>query len=470
MPRGARWLLGAAALALATPLIPAQEKEKPTLSEKTSEALRSLQPLLEKKDNNGILAKLDETIAAVPPTSYDAAYLLEAKARTLANAERYSDAVVPWEQSLKLAEQYGYFDDAKMSEIMRFVAQILFMDAAALKDKAQQQQQITRAGQYLKRYLDKAGQPGALHSKTETQVYSDMQLFYAQVLAYQATLDSKNVNRDLLEQARKIVEQAMHSSIHPKESAYVLLLSILQQEEDYKTAADVLELTLKLFPNKKDLWPSLMSTYNTLANETKDEKERQMYFVRAINAIERAQQLGLMKQPRENLILVSIYINAGQASKASELLYNGMKSGAIESTVNNWRILAAQYQAANKDLQAIAALDEAAKLFPKDGIIDFQIGIIYQQLDKMKEARDHYQRAVSKGSLGEKPHQVYVYLAFADFDLEDYSGALKAITEAEKFPDAKKDPQVPRLKKGIEDTIKERELNKAAREAAAKKL
>ena len=144
-----------------------------------------------------------------------------------------------------------------------------------------------------------------------------------------------------------------------------------------------------------------------------------------------------------------------------------MKKGRIESTPANWKILGAYYQQSNKELQAISALEEAAKLFPKEGSIEFMIGQLYQGLDKTKDAHSHYARAVAKGNLGDKPHQAYLFLAYTALELENYDEALKAINEAAKMPDGAKDPQVKSVKNGIEATIADRE---AAKAAAAKKF
>jgi len=44
--------------------------------------------------------------------------------------------------------------------------------------------------------------------------------------------------------------------------------------------------------------------------------------------MERAQELGLMKTPKDNYNLVTMYYNAGQFGKATDLLYSGLKDGS----------------------------------------------------------------------------------------------------------------------------------------------
>jgi tetratricopeptide (TPR) repeat protein len=209
-----------------------------------------------------------------------------------------------------------------------------------------------------------------------------------------------------------------------------------------------------------------MAAYLQLAND-KDPAKTKQYYVRAINTIERAQAAGIMTDPKSNYNLVSIYIAAEQYSRATDILYTGLKKGTIESTPNNWRILGSYFQQANKDLQALEALTEAAKLFPKEGMLELQIGEIYRGMEKTKEARDRYRLALQKGNL-EKPHIAYQLLAFAAMELDDWDEANKAVQEAAKFPEFKSDKQMQNLKEHIESTVKERNEAKKAKQADAK--
>lgn len=452
--------IGVALALLAAPLVAfAQDegdKQQFQLDEKVGDALQKLKPLQDAKDYKGMLALVDQQLASVKPTSYDAAYLLDIKAKIYLQLDQLSGAIEPWRQVLKLSEQYGYKDEKERLEIMKFLGQLIFMEATTVKEKNRQQQLVEQAGGYLKSYLAKNPKPE-----------SEMQMLYANILFSEATVDESRVNEQKLREARTLIEKGMLNEIRPKEGFYMLMLAVLQQQNDYIHSAEYMELLLQQYPNKKDIWSALFGTYVNLANNAKgDSKEQRNYFVRAINTVERAQKLGFMNTPRDNYNLFTVYLNAGYIIEACDLLYKGMKSGAIESSQTNWRILGAYYQQANKDLQAIAVLKEATKLFPHDGGLDLLIGQFYQQMDKIKDAHDAYARAVKKGNLGEHPHQAWLYLAYTSLEIEDYQGALNAIAEAAKLPDGAKDPQVKSLKAGIEATIQEREAQKNA----AKKL
>src|SRR6185295_13612076 len=118
-----------------------------------------------------------------------------------------------------------------------------------------------------------------------------------------------------------------------------------------------------------------------------------------IASIERAQALGFLRTPKDNYTLVGLYFNVGQFGKATELLYAGLKSGAIEPLQANWELLAYSFQQVDKPYQAIEVLKEAAKHFPKSGQLDYQVAQIYYSLDKPKEAYASLVSATTKGHL-----------------------------------------------------------------------
>jgi cytochrome c-type biogenesis protein CcmH/NrfG len=158
------------------------------------------------------------------------------------------------------------------------------------------------------------------------------------------------------------------------------------------------------------------------------------------------------------------------------LLYGGMKSGKIESEPNNWRVLGRYYQEANQNEQAVNVLKEATKLFPKNGEIELQIAQLYIQMEKPKDALEHAKLAVQKGNFETtKPFAAHYLVAYTAYDLGLIDEAAKAIAEAEKFPEAAKDPQFPKLKGVVAEALAEREAkakektDKDKKDAPAKK-
>lgn len=443
----------ALALALALPLGAAEEKQFYP-SERAAEAFGKLQPLMDAKDWAGMLAILD-SVPIKEPDSYDRVLILDMKAKIFMNQEKYSQAIEPLETSLRIAEAKGYFKEQQLLQNINILARLIYAEAVNVKDRERQNQMISRAGNYLKRFL--AG--------TKNPPQEDI-MFYAQLLYAQATADEKNIDQQLIREARQVVEEGMLQTISPREGFYQILVALVLQQNDLKRAAELLELIVQKYPTKKDYWPQLMLAYVQMAQNEKDPRDAREYYVRAINTVERAQNLGLLNDPKNNYNLVTFYIAAEQYSQATDILHAGLKAGKIESTIANWRILGSYYQQADRELDAIRALTEATKEFPKDGMLELHLGEIYRSLEKTKEAREAYRRAVKKKDTLEKPHVAFQLLAYSAMEFEDWDEALWAIREASQYPEFQKDDQMQRLKAHIEQTVRERdEAAKAAKEA-----
>lgn len=443
------------ALALALPAgASAAERQPRSVGEKTSEAFQKLKPLQEARDWAGMLAVLEAITPTVSPTSYDMALILDMKGKLYGTMEQYAKAIEAWDTELKIAEGTDYLEPKARLETLLYLAQFSYQEGSASKVPAVSQKYTNQAAGYFKRYLAEVKNPSP-----------EVQMFYASLLYNQAVADAAKIDQNLLRQAHETVQKALRSSVHPKEGLYVLLLAILQQENDMVQSAELLEMLLKQFPDKKDYWPSLWSTYLAMANE-KDigpEKVRQ-YYIRAINTQERAQERGFMATPKDNLNLVNLYLTAGQFAKGTEILHADLKKGTIDPDIKNWLTLGYYYQQANNNLAAIAALKEASVLFPNNGQVDLTIAEIYRSMDQLKEAREYYRSAIKKGSL-DKPHMVLAYLANVAFSLEDLDEAKAAIDRAYKdYPkEAGQDTFLPQLKNAVDNAIEEREAAKKAR-------
>lgn len=462
---GSRRALLAAVLAAMISFVSAQAQNQPpggkkehSVSEKTQEAFGKLKPLQDAQNFNGMLALLDGI--PVTPNSYDEALILDMKAKIYGMTNQLSKAIAPWEKAVQLSDKFNYFPEKQVVDIVFFLGQLYAQEATSSKDPKVSGPAFTKALTYFKRYLDKTPKPTPDAIST-----------YAMILYYKAVADPNNIDQKLLQEARSVVEQALTTAIKPKESFYQLLLALQQQQGDLAASTELLELLLKQSPDKKDQWQMLMGLYLQLSDKSKEKDPTlgREYLVRAIVTMERAQAKGFINTPKDNMTLVSLYLMANQFTKGTELLYNGMKKGTIESEPHNWRILGRYYQEANMNLQAIAVLKEATGLFPKNGEMEVQIAQIYIQLEKTREALQHAKAAVAKGNFeGTKPYGVYYLIAYSAYELGDLDEASKAIAAAEKFEESKKDPQFARLKEVVKEQLAERETRNKPAEAPKK--
>jgi tetratricopeptide (TPR) repeat protein len=429
----------------------AQEQGPPGLNEKVGEALQQkMKPLLDAKNWDGAMAVIDSVMVGLDPNGYDTAFLSDIKAKIFLQKNDYASAIAPMETTLRLADaNKNFFDQKTILDVVYFLAQIYYQEGTSSKDTTVQKNYFNKSSAYIKRWL-----------QTTPKKNQEASLFYASILYNQAVVNPDKVDLDLIKRVQTEVQEGLLTSLKPKEGFYVLLLASLQQIGDLAGSAEVLEQMVKVKPDNRTYWLQLLATYLNLGGGTeKDEQKSRESFARAINTMERAQALGLMQTPKDNYNLVTMYYNAGQFGKATDLLYSGLKSGAIESDLKNWQLLAYSYQQIGRDAQAIAVLKEAGTAFPS-GQIEFQIGQIYSQMDnKTAEAYAYYSKAVAKGGL-EKPHSAYMFLAYTAFELEKFDEALAAINKTIASPDGQKDAQAPRLKQAIEDAVKEREASK----------
>lgn len=433
----------------------AEEQGPPGLNEKVSEALQQkMKPLLDAKNWDGAMAVIDSVLVGLDPNGYDTAFLSDIKAKIFLQKNDYASAIAPMETTLRLADaNKNFFDKKTILDVVYFLAQIYYQEGTSSKDPTVQKNYFNKSSAYIKRWL-----------QTTPKKNQEASLFYASILYNQAVVNPDKVDLDLIKRVQTEVKEGLLTSLKPKEGFYVLLLASLQQIGDLAGSAEVLEQMVKVKPDNRTYWLQLLATYLNLGGGTeKDEQKSRESFARAINTMERAQALGLMQTPKDNYNLVTMYYNAGQFGRATDLLYSGLKSGAIESDLKNWQLLAYSYQQIGRDAQAIAVLKEAGTAFPT-GQIEFQIGQIYSQMDnRTAEAYAYYSKAVEKGGL-EKPHSAYMFLAYTAFELEKFDEALAAINQTIGSPDGQKDAQAPRLKQAIEDAVKEREATKQTAE------
>ena len=433
----------------------AEEQGPPGLNEKVSEALQQkVKPLLDAKNWDGAMAVIDSVLVDLDPNGYDTAFLSDIKAKIFLQKNDYASAIAPMETTLRLADaNKNFFDKKTILDVVYFLAQIYYQEGTSSKDPTVQKNYFNKSSAYIKRWL-----------QTTPKKNQEASLFYASILYNQAVVNPDKVDLDLIKRVQTEVKEGLLTSLKPKEGFYVLLSASLQQIGDLAGSAEVLEQMVKVKPDNRTYWLQLLAAYLNLGGGTeKDEQKSRESFARAINTMERAQALGLMQTPKDNYNLVTMYYNAGQFGRATDLLYSGLKSGAIESDLKNWQLLAYSYQQIGRDAQAIAVLKEAGTAFPT-GQIEFQIGQIYSQMDnRTAEAYAYYSKAVEKGGL-EKPHSAYMFLAYTAFELEKFDEALAAINQTIGSPDGQKDAQAPRLKQAIEDAVKEREAKKQTAE------
>ncbi len=437
------------ALGVATSSANAQGS-KATMSERSSEDIGKLQPLIDAKNWNGAINLLRGMLRYAAPNSYDEAFVNDILSKLHLQKGEYALSLVPLARAYQLGETHEYFDSKSQLERLFYLAQLYYQEATTSKVKSVQKDYFLRATNYIEKWLKNHPNPN-----------QEGRLFYVSLLYNRALLDPKKTDDTLIRKVQEQAREALNVELRPKEGFYVILIATLQQSGDHAETAEILELLVKQYPAKQTYWQQLMGTYSNLAGEVKDPDKARDYNLRAIVTIERAQGKGFMITPKDNYNLVGIYFNIGQFGKATDLLYNGLRSGAIEQDIKKWELLAYSYIQINQEFKAVDVLKEAAKIFPKSGQLENQIAQIFYSLNQTENSYRYLNLALAKGGL-DKLGSVYYFKAYICYELLKFEEALVAIDEAAKYEDAK-DSQLPKLKLAIKDAIRERENAKRAK-------
>lgn len=436
-PRSLTALLGALLLAVTAPAQQPPVRDYAP-SDETSEMLGKYRVAAEAKNYDAALAILDVHFTKVPADSYDAALLYQIKTQTLLQKGDFSKVIEPLEKGLALSDSKtpSYYDERATRDLVFFLAQLYLQEAVQAKTKGVAAVMFEKADATMSRWL-----------KLAPKTNPDAQLIYSQLLYNRAVQDAEHPDLVIMKRALEQVEIGLKLSTHPKDILYVLKMVCLQQLNRNDEAVEMLELLVKQKPDSSTYWQQLAGLY---LGQGKD--------LRAILSIERAQAHGLMNTPKDNFNLIGLYFNMSQYEKAAELLESGLKTGAIDGELKNWELLALTYQQLDRPFKGIETLKNAAKVFPKSGQIEFMIGQAYYTLQKPEDSLPHLQAAVAKGEL-QKPHSVYLFLAYVAYELKKFDIALEAAKKALTFPEGAKDAQ--NMIKGIEEIIKDREAKKS---------
>ncbi len=428
---------------------------KKELSDKVSSGLTKLSELMEAKNFDAALAIINPLIPTSAPNSYDLALLSQIKAQLLLQKSDFAGAIKPLEVAYGLGQTYGYFDNRQLLELSYYLAQLYYQEGSNAKDREVQKANLDKAYGFISSYL-----------KESETVNPEAQAFAASLLYTRAIVDPDNVDKKLLGEAQAQAQEGLYSDLKPKDNFYVLILAALQQFGKNEEAAELLELLVSQHPENKQYWQQLAASYLNLAAEAEgksDTKRVRQWNIRTIVTIERAQELGIMNEPKDNFNLVGLYFNIERFDDAIRLLEKGLSDGSIEGSQRNWELLASSYQQVNKELKAVEVLKQASALFPEAGSLEFQIANIYYSIDKIKEAYTHGLKAVEKGNLSNLP-QVQMFVAYLAYELQDYDVALQ---QAEAAAGANSDPNSSAngLLKAIKEAIAERDASRKANES-----
>jgi len=432
-------LLLMAALVAAAPRTLRADNEPPQLTQDTQDVINEeVRPESEAKQWDKVLVSLNKILAKVPGDSYDAALMIKLQFQAYLNLPKpnYAAALDSLERSLAISDAHHYFTEKENQESVYYIAQLAYQEGAISKDPKVQLELYQKTLTALDRWLKGAD----MSTLTQDNIQFIASVYFTLGQGVEINGEQKT-DVPMMEKALKWIDLGLRSAATPRDVFYQLKISALFQLNRLQEGYEYLELRLRDKPENKGYWQQLAFTYMQLANaatEKHDDPQAFTYNVRAIITMERAQKLGFLNSQKDNYNLVTLFFTIGQYYRACELLDKGLRNGEIEATRPNWELLAYSYQQQHQDLRAVQTLEDATKVFPESGQLEYQIAQVYSGMDREKDALEHIKLCIAKGGT-EKPQVGWLFYAWLAYDQKDYADATKAAQEAAKYPEAAKE-------------------------------
>jgi len=381
--------VGAGTLALCVDSAQAQESQKRkktigTLSERTYKRLTTVHQLIGEKKYNEAMAILGPLNEGASPDSYEKAIILQTYGFIYAAQNNYDQALRYLEQALKL----DVLPEEATSRLVYNVAQLHI----ALKN-------YRKGLNLLLEWFKTAEKP-------TPEAHALAAIAYAELKEY----------RPAIPHVRKAVEL----SSNPQESWFQLWLSMHYELKEYPQAAEVLEMMVRRFPHRDKYWKQLSSIYLEIKQDDK-----------ALATMELAYTQGYVKEEKEILQLVNLYLFRKLPFEAGQVLEKALADGIVSGTQKNWELLGNAWMDAQENDRAIPALERAGGE-SKDGEIDLRVAYLYIEKENWNKAAEALARAVKKGGL-KNTGMAYVMLGMSAYETKQYDKALNYFGQAKQF-------------------------------------
>ncbi len=224
--------------------------------------------------------------------------------------------------------------------------------------------------------------------------------------------------REGIPEVYRAIEVAQERGLELRERWYQLLQVFYYELEDFPSLINTLRVMVELWP-KREYVISLAGFYGQEGDE-----------VRQLAMFETAYEAGWLTRGTEVVTLANMHMQAGTPFKAARVLEKGLQDELVESTLQNWRLLAQAWQAAQDHEAALPALRRAADLSP-DGNLDVELARSYQSLARWQECADNAREGIRKGDL-RREDQAQSMLGTCLAEMQQYDAAERALVAAQR--------------------------------------
>ena len=264
-----------------------------------------------------------------------------------------------------------------------------------------QLEQYQQSLDMLARWFDVAENPGPDPYYLRAQIHYQLQQF-----------------REGIEPIHRAIEVAQVQGKTVQENWYRLLNVFYYELEDYPNVINVLRTLIESW-SKREYFIQLSAMYG---QEGDDNKQLALY--------ETAFEAGWLRRSNEYVQLSQLLLQAEVPVKAALIMEAALNEGVVESTENNWRVLAQAWQLAQEDEKAIPALSRAAGL-SDSGELNLRLAQSHQNLAQWQDCIDAARDGLRKGDL-RRADQGSMILGACLFELDEYGQARTAFQSAEE--------------------------------------
>lgn len=365
---------------------PPDSKEVEAVSRAVYEKLTRVQEAMDAENWSAALSGLQAILTSGNLNSHEEAVVHQTLGYVHSAQERYPQAIAAFEKALALG---GLPDSAQLNT--RFnLGQLYMLEGRTEKGIAE-----------LEAWFREAENPSA-------PAYMLLANAYAQKQDYR--------------KAWTWAKPGLAKMDPPRESWIALAAQLNLQLEDYREAKRWLERLVNRWP-ARTYWLQLVAVYGK-TNEPR----------KALVAMEMAQRQGFLREGRELVRLAQLYLLNEIPYKAGVLLEEGLRSGTIEKSRENYELLANAWTLAREYDKALSPLERAAER-AGDGKLWVRLGQLHVDAERWDAARGALRKGIAKGGL-ERPGEAQLLLGIALYQDGELDAARQAFEGATRDPKA----------------------------------
>jgi tetratricopeptide (TPR) repeat protein len=204
----------------------------------------------------------------------------------------------------------------------------------------------------------------------------------------------------------------------PKENWLLLLRVIYFEQKDYESMIEVVKELIAYYP--KDTYVlTLAGIYSELGDTKKQLALTEVLY-----------EKGYLNTTSHIVNLANLYLLHGLPYKAAVLLEKEMSSDVVEANERNLRLLSQAWYQAREDQKAIPPLERAAEM-SKDGELYVRLAQAHINLENWRDAAEAVREALRLGGL-KRDDQANIMLGMALFNQKRLEQARRAFEVAQR--------------------------------------